>query len=303
MLSSISKLGVNAVSIGSSITEEIGVLVRCVKGGEIAARIRFWYYLRWRSYLPTIERIVKTRCGIVLLCGILNSACSIDPRSQLEYGNDHFAQVRRDMVVKQLTGRDIVDESVLRVMAEIPRHLFVGEKWQEFAYADHPLPIGEGQTISQPYIVAFMTQALILDGGEKVLEVGTGSGYQAAVLGALVEEVYTIEIVPLLAQRSAALIEGLGYGNIRVREGDGYLGWPEAAPFDAVMVTAAPDHVPEPLVEQLNLGGRLVLPVGDDSQQLLRLTRTQGGVMIDTLLPVRFVPMTGQALEQDQSQR
>jgi len=171
--------------------------------------------------MPTTELIVKTLCGIFLLCGILTSACSIDPRSQLEYGNDHFAKVRRDMVVKQLAGRDIVDESVLRVMAAIPRHLFVGEKWQEFAYADHPLPIGEGQTISQPYIVAFMTQALILEGGEKVLEVGTGSGYQAAVLGALVEEVYTIEIVPLLAQRSAALREGLDYGNIRVREGDG----------------------------------------------------------------------------------
>ena len=190
-----------------------------------------------------------------------------------------------------------ISGEVLRVMMRVPRHLFVGEKWREYAYADHPLPIGEDQTISQPYIVAYMTQALQLEAGERVLEVGTGSGYQAAVLGELAAEVYTIEIVSVLARRSKALLAELGYKNVHVREGDGYRGWPEQAPFDAVMVTAAPDHLPEPLLEQLKMGGRLVLPVGDSYQELLRLTKTAEGVRVDTLLPVRFVPMTGEALE------
>jgi len=182
-------------------------------------------------------------------------------------------------------------------MGKVPRHLFVPDKWSEFAYADHPLPIGEEQTISQPYIVAYMTQALQLKPGDKVLEIGTGSGYQSAVLAELVDEVYTIEIVSVLAARSKTLLQELGYDNIHVRAGDGYRGWPEAAPFSAVIVTAAPDHVPQPLVEQLAIGGRMVLPVGDEFQQLVRLSKSASGVRADTLLPVRFVPMTGKAQE------
>ena len=232
-----------------------------------------------------------------LVLSVLTSACIADPHPQLEPGKDPYAKLRREMVAVQLAGRDITDNAVLQVMLRVPRHLFVGAKWREFAYADHPLPIGEEQTISQPYIVAYMTQVLMLGGGEKVLEVGTGSGYQAAVLGEIVDEVYTIEIAAVLAQRSKALLAELGYENIHVREGDGYRGWPEAAPFDAVMVTAAPDHIPAPLIEQLKVGGRLVLPVGDAYQELLRLIKTESGVRIDTLLPVRFVPMTGEALE------
>ena len=232
-----------------------------------------------------------------LVITVLTSACRAESLPQLEPGKDPFAKLRRQMVAVQLAGRDIRDEVVLRVMMRVPRHLFVGEKWREYAYADHPLPIGEDQTISQPYIVAYMTQALQLEAGERVLEVGTGSGYQAAVLGELAAEVYTIEIVSVLARRSKALLAELGYENVHVREGDGYRGWPEQAPFDAVMVTAAPDHLPEPLLEQLKMGGRLVLPVGDSYQELLRLTKTAEGVRVDTLLPVRFVPMTGEALE------
>ena len=232
-----------------------------------------------------------------LVITVLTSACRAESLPQLEPGKDPFAKLRRQMVAVQLAGRDIRDEEVLRVMMRVPRHLFVGEKWREYAYADHPLPIGEDQTISQPYIVAYMTQALQLDAGERVLEVGTGSGYQAAVLGELAAEVYTIEIVSVLARRSKVLLAELGYENVHVREGDGYRGWPEQAPFDAVMVTAAPDHLPEPLLEQLKMGGRLVLPVGDSYQELLRLTKTAEGVRVDTLLPVRFVPMTGEALE------
>ena len=232
-----------------------------------------------------------------LVITVLTSACRAESLPQLEPGKDPFAKLRRQMVAVQLAGRDIRDEEVLRVMMRVQRHLFVGEKWREYAYADHPLPIGEDQTISQPYIVAYMTQALQLEAGERVLEVGTGSGYQAAVLGELAAEVYTIEIVSVLARRSKALLAELGYENVHVREGDGYRGWPEQAPFDAVMVTAAPDHLPEPLLEQLKMGGRLVLPVGDSYQELLRLTKTAEGVRVDTLLPVRFVPMTGEALE------
>ena len=156
-----------------------------------------------------------------LVITVLTSACRAESLPQLEPGKDPFAKLRRQMVAVQLAGRDIRDEEVLRVMMRVPRHLFVGEKWREYAYADHPLPIGEDQTISQPYIVAYMTQALQLEAGERVLEVGTGSGYQAAVLGELAAEVYTIEIVSVLARRSKALLAELGYENVHVREGDG----------------------------------------------------------------------------------
>ena len=206
-----------------------------------------------------------------------------------------FEAARRAMVDDQLAGRDIRDERVLAAMAMVPRERFVPEEMAAHAYRDSPLPIGYGQTISQPYIVAFMTQALGLEGDESVLEIGTGSGYQAAILGECAREVRTIEIVEELAESAEALLRDLGYANVRVRAGDGYLGWPEAAPFDAILVTAAPEHVPEPLVEQLAPGGRMVLPVGSRDQELILIEKTRDGVTRRSLLPVRFVPMTGRA--------
>jgi protein-L-isoaspartate(D-aspartate) O-methyltransferase len=199
------------------------------------------------------------------------------------------------MVRDQIAARDVRDARVLAVMRKIPRHLFVPSGWQSFAYTDQPLPIGEGQTISQPYIVAFMTEALELKPEDRVLEIGTGSGYQAAVLAELVREVYSIEIVEPLAKEAEARLRRLGYANVHVRCGDGYRGWPEAAPFDAIIVTAAPDHVPPPLIEQLAPNGRLVIPVGRFFQDLIRIRRTDKGLQKETLLPVRFVPMTGES--------
>jgi protein-L-isoaspartate(D-aspartate) O-methyltransferase len=180
-------------------------------------------------------------------------------------------------------------------MSEVPRHEFVPAAQRAGAYGDHPLPIGHGQTISQPYIVAFMTQALDPEPTDRVLEIGTGSGYQAAVLARVVQHVYTIEIIPELARRADADLRRLGYTNVTVRLGDGHLGWPEAAPFDAIMVTCAPDSVPAPLVEQLKEGGRMVIPVGspDRGQNIHLLRKHQGRVERQVILPVRFVPMTG----------
>ena len=181
-------------------------------------------------------------------------------------------------------------------MGRVPRHEFVPERLRGEAYQDHPLPIGHGQTISQPYIVAFMTQELDPKPTDRVLEIGTGSGYQAAVLAEMVSEVYTIEIVAELAQRATADLKRLGYTNVHVRAGDGYKGWAEAAPFDAIIVTCAPERVPEPLAAQLKEGGRMIIPVGAGWGQDLVLLRKRGGkIERSTVLPVRFVPMTGEA--------
>ena len=205
-----------------------------------------------------------------------------------------FDARRSAMVETQLHGRDIRSARVLDAMRKVPRHLFVPEPQRGEAYADHPLPIGHGQTISQPYIVAFMTQALDLRPTDRVLEIGTGSGYQAAVLGELVKDVYTIEIVEPLAERARATLSSLGYQNVHVRAGNGYLGWPERAPFDRVMVTAAPDEVPKALIEQLALGGLMAIPVGGAAFQELRILRkTDKGIETLETLPVSFVPMTG----------
>jgi protein-L-isoaspartate(D-aspartate) O-methyltransferase len=176
----------------------------------------------------------------------------------------------------------------------VPRHLFVPPELRGQAYEDYPLPIGDEQTISQPYIVALMTSLLDLRGGERVLEIGTGSGYQAAVLAEIAGEVYTIEILGSLAQRSRATLAELGYRNVEVRHGDGWAGWPEKAPFDAIVVTAASPRVPQPLLEQLKVGGRLVVPVGRFFQDLLVYTRTAEGYEKRNVIPVRFVPMTGE---------
>jgi protein-L-isoaspartate(D-aspartate) O-methyltransferase len=196
------------------------------------------------------------------------------------------------MVDEQLRPNDIVDPRVLAAMREVPRHRFVPSEIAARAYDNTPLPIGYGQTISQPFIVAYMTQALELRPEHRVLEIGTGSGYQAAVLARIAKEVYTIEIVPQLAARAAGTLRELGYGHVHVREGDGYAGWPEHAPFDRIIVTAAPDHIPQPLVEQLAVGGRLVIPVGDLRQQMTILTKTKERVVEQRTIAVRFVPLT-----------
>ncbi len=208
-----------------------------------------------------------------------------------------LARLRADMVRVQLEGRDIRDPLVVRAMLRVPRHEFVPGVPPRSSYGDTPLPLALGQTISQPYIVAFMTQALGLEGDEKVLEIGTGSGYQAAVLAEIAREVYTIEILPELGERARAVLERLGYRNIRARVGDGYAGWPEEAPFDGIIVTAAPREVPEPLLGQLKTGGRLVIPVGDRVQDLVVFEKGPEGISRRTLIPVRFVPMTGRAAD------
>ena len=205
---------------------------------------------------------------------------------------EDFARMRERMVAEQMAARDIKDPRVLAAMRKVPRHLFVPADQQRLAYEDHPLPIGKDQTISQPYIVAYMSQALELKPTHKVLEIGTGSGYQAAVLGELASQVYTIEIVKELADRATQALADAGYKNVHVRHGDGYAGWPEHAPFDAIMVTAAPDHVPQPLIEQLAPGGRMIIPVGDYFQELRVILRTEQGIVQRSTIPVRFVPLT-----------
>jgi len=205
---------------------------------------------------------------------------------------DPYTRERQLMVRTQIESRDVTDSAVLAAMRKVPRHLFVPAQLQDQAYADGPLPIGYGQTISQPYIVAYMSELLRVTRTHKVLEIGTGSGYQAAVLGELAGRVFTIEIVPELGERARALLQQLGYGNIQVRVGDGYAGWPEEAPFDRIMVTAAPDHVPPPLVDQLAVGGMLVLPVGTWHQEIVVITKTREGTTERRTIPVRFVPLT-----------
>ncbi len=207
-----------------------------------------------------------------------------------------FAALRQRMVIEQLKARGINESRVLGAMAKVPREEFVSPDSRAGSYEDGPLPIGYGQTISQPYIVAFMTEQLRLKPSDRVLESGTGSGYQAAILAELVSEVYSIEIVEPLAKNAEATLQRLGYENVHVRIGDGYKGWPEAAPFDAITVTCAPDKVPQPLVDQLKDDGRMVIPVGDRfAQELYLLEKKNGQLKQSATLPVRFVPMTSEA--------
>ncbi|MDD9988073.1 MAG: protein-L-isoaspartate(D-aspartate) O-methyltransferase [Spirochaetaceae bacterium] len=205
---------------------------------------------------------------------------------------------REEMVNRQIAARGVNDERVLQAMRTVPRHRFVPERLSRSAYNDHPLPIGEGQTISQPYIVALMTETLEVEEDDRVLEIGTGSAYQAAVLAELVAEVYSIEIRGPLAESATALLEELEYANVQTKHADGYYGWPEAAPFDHIMITAAVDHVPPPLLEQLAAGGRLILPLGNPfaHQSLVVVTKLEGGFRMQEILGVLFVPMTGAAL-------
>jgi protein-L-isoaspartate(D-aspartate) O-methyltransferase len=231
------------------------------------------------------------RLWILSVLVISGLACAPD-RTEPRAGPPNRDAERRRMVEEQLRARDIRSARVLDAMLTVPRHVFVPESQRAEAYTDSPLPIGHGQTISQPYIVAFMTQALDLAPEHRVLEIGTGSGYQAAVLAALAKDVYTIEILPPLAERARETLSALGYRNIHVRTGNGYLGWPEHAPYDRIMVTAAPDDVPPALVQQLKIGGLMAIPVGTVSQELRILRRTDSGMETLDTLPVRFVPMT-----------
>lgn len=210
------------------------------------------------------------------------------------FGQADYPAQRKTMVETQLKARDIYQPATLRAMGEVPREQFVPKDYRLYAYNDGPLPIGEGQTISQPYIVAYMTQVLQLRAHHKVLEVGTGSGYQAAILAEIVDSVYTIEIVKELGLRSKSVLESLGYHNIELKIGDGYHGWKEKGPFDAIMVTAGAEAIPEPLIDQLSDGGRMIIPVGPHGgvRQLIRITKKDGEIKKKALMAVRFVPFT-----------
>ena len=204
---------------------------------------------------------------------------------------DMYASERKQMIERQISSRGVTDKKVLKAMMEVKRHLFVPADIRTAAYRDTPLPIGYGQTISQPYIVAYMTEVARLGSKDRVLEIGTGSGYQAAVLAEIVKEVYTIEIIKELADSASKRLKNLGYRNVHVKWGDGYKGWPERAPYDAIIVTAAPPELPEELIGQLKVGGRMVVPVGSFFQELYLITRTDSGYDRKALFPVRFVPM------------
>jgi protein-L-isoaspartate(D-aspartate) O-methyltransferase len=206
-------------------------------------------------------------------------------------GQDTFQAKRERMVETQIVAREVRTESVVQAMRRVPRHLFVPDDLRPFAYDDRPLSIGRGQTISQPYIVAYMTEALQLAPAHTVLEIGTGSGYQSAVLAEIVKQVYSIEIIPDLAERALRALAEAGIRNVEVRTGNGYFGWPEHAPFDRIIVTAAPPEIPQALVDQLAIGGMMVVPVGTSHQEIVVVTKTPGGTAQKRTIEVRFVPM------------
>jgi protein-L-isoaspartate(D-aspartate) O-methyltransferase len=242
--------------------------------------------MRTRSFLAAV--LVLASCG--------GGRPATSPAAAADgAATEPMTAARHRMVAEQIERRGIRDPRVLEAMRKVPRHAFVPEEQLARAYDDRPLSIGLDQTISQPAIVAHMTELAALSPGDRVLEIGTGSGYQAAVLAELTDEVYSIEIVGPLARRAAETLQELGYDRVQLRVGDGYQGWPEAAPFDAIVVTAAPPRIPEPLKRQLKVGGRLVIPVGERAQELLVLTRTEAGFTERSVYPVRFVPMTGEA--------
>ena len=230
-----------------------------------------------------------------MISGCNSSPEGISPETDAKEDMDPFKRARKEMVNTQIRARGIKDPLILEAMSKVERHLFVSKHLWGSAYNDYPLPIGHEQTISQPYIVALMTELLELTGKEKVLEVGTGSGYQAAILAEIAHQVFTIEIVEDLAMTAKERLNELGYNNVHVKAGDGYQGWPDEAPFDAIIVTAAPDHIPEPLLEQLKMNGLMVLPMGSHFQDLYRIRKTRKGIVKERIAPVRFVPMTGEA--------
>ena len=226
-------------------------------------------------------------------------ALTLVDAAQVENNQDQFARARRAMIERDLVSRGIRDRRVLEAMGSIERELFVPEKLSSRAYEDRPLPIGEGQTISQPYMVAFMTERLNLTGTERLLEIGTGSGYQTAVLGKLAAAVYSIEIIPKLSERAKVLLNRLGFDNVHLKVGDGFFGWEEQGPFDAILVTAAAAKIPEPLWRQLREGGRLIMPLGAEKQgqALVRVTKSDGKQVVEELTGVVFVPLTGAILQ------
>jgi protein-L-isoaspartate(D-aspartate) O-methyltransferase len=225
------------------------------------------------------------------------TSCTNGKRGSESNPKGDFIAMREKMVETQIKARGVRDPRVLSALLKVERHRFVPEEYLNSAYSDQPLPIGEGQTISQPYIVALMTELLELKGDEKVLEIGTGSGYQAAILAELAKEVYTIEIIESLASTAKNRLLESGYQNIKVKAGDGYLGWPEVAPFDAIIITAAPDHIPKPLIEQLKEEGRMVVPVGTYAQELKKIVKRSGKIETIDVIPVVFVPMTGEGVK------
>ncbi len=267
-----------------------------------------WLLRRWdepRGNVDTRHKggLVVTSITRSLLCFslLLFSGCALgklhDPISIWEQSSSTVADNRKDerwrMVEEQLRTRGIQNGAVLRAMAKLPRHRFVPAAVAHLAYRDHPLPIGLDQTISQPFIVAYMTEAADISPKEKVLEIGTGSGYQAAVLGELAREVYTIEIIPELGERARQTLDELSYKNVHVKIGNGYEGWAEHAPYDAIIVTAAPDAVPQALIDQLAVNGQMIIPVGTTNQEIMMIRKTRKGVIKRRTIPVRFVPMTG----------
>lgn len=252
------------------------------------------------GHFPFLEQPAEFRRVVqAFLSGVGESGGSPEATvaDVIEQDTARLTRLRAEMVRRQIEGRGVRDPAVLEAMRSVPRHLFVPEASPEAAYSDSPLPIGYGQTISQPYIVAFMAEAAAIGPADRVLEIGTGSGYGAAVLAELADRVYTIEIVPELAERARGALDRAGYRNVEVRAGNGWSGWPEEAPFDAIVVTAAPEHVPEALERQLAVGGTLVIPVGDWVQTLRVLEKTPDGLREVASLPVRFVPMVGEPVD------
>ncbi len=240
--------------------------------------------------------IALLSCCLLLIC-LPSYAAEKSANSQnikgpySDFDTEQFELERKEMVKYQIRDRGIREQLVLAAMLQVPRHLFVNSPWRDFAYSDRPLPIGHQQTISQPYIVAYMSAAAKISPESKVLEIGTGCGYQTAILGEIAQQVYSIEIIPQLAQRARQTIDQLGYENIKIKIGDGYEGWAEYAPYDAIIVTAAPEKIPQALIDQLATGGKMVIPVGIWHQEIIVLTKTVGRIIKKKTIPVRFVPM------------
>jgi len=264
------------------------LLGRFCRGGSRAAPTK----ASDNDFLKEMAKFSKS-CNLRLISWFLLVLLAAAPAPAACQTLRDYAEARGNMVTRQLKARDITDVRVLAAMGKVPRHLFVPDYLAPLAYGDHPLPIGQGQTISQPYIVALMSQWAAVKPGDRVLEVGTGSGYQAAVLAELTDQVFTVELLPELAKQAAERLKNLGYHQVRVQTGDGYRGWPEAAPFDAILVTAAAPQVPPALTAQLKEGGRLVIPLGEPGgdQTLVRLRRVKGELKEEERLPVRFVPL------------
>jgi protein-L-isoaspartate(D-aspartate) O-methyltransferase len=252
------------------------------------------------------ERAFILICSILLICiSILDFSCSPsrderEERKQQEQEEKEMAILRKKMVEDQIIARGIKDEQVIQAMLKVPRHKFVPADQKQFAYDDRPLLIGEEQDITQPYIIALMIESLQLEENDRVLEIGTGSGYQTALLAEIAGEVYSIEIRKALAQKAEARLKEMGYKNFEIKVADGYRGWKENAPFDKILVSAAPSHIPEPLIEQLKLNGKMVIPVGRDFQELLLLSKEEQGIKEYHITPVKFVPMEGEAEKKKQ---